>query len=160
MEAESKERELISLYNSSNPNNGYNISLGGNAKGKCAESTKQKIGDLAKRRIEIGQVVPPMLGKKHSIETKKHWSDIRKGVSPSKESIRKRETTVRASGSKNGENNGYAKPVICVETEKRYGTMSEASKDTGIDRSSIGVCCKIYSRTAGGYHWRYSVKTA
>lgn len=42
-EAERKERELIADYDSANPQNGYNIDLGGNSTGKRSESTKNKL---------------------------------------------------------------------------------------------------------------------
>lgn len=47
--------------------------------------------------------------------------------------------------------------VLCEETNTIYNSFTEASKLTGIDKSSINMCCTGYRnrRTAGGYHWRY-----
>lgn len=70
-----------------------------------------------------------MLGKKHTEETKRK-------ISEAKENIKAK--------------------VICIETQKTYNSLVEAEKDTGIDRSSIGKCCKGIVFKAGGYTWRYT----
>ena len=53
-----------------------------------------------------------------------------------------------------------SKPVICLETGKRYASVSEASKDVHIHSSGISNCCNHKPRyiTAGGYHWEYADK--
>ena len=47
------------------------------------------------------------------------------------------------------------KYVVCVETKKTYSSIADASRDTGVDVSSIIRVCKGKSLTAGGYHWQY-----
>lgn len=47
------------------------------------------------------------------------------------------------------------KPVRCIETNIVYKSQKEASRQTGIHKSSISDCCKGKRRTAGGYHWEY-----
>lgn len=54
-----------------------------------------------------------------------------------------------------GANNQRARSVICVETQKIYGSLREAFRDTGIKHSSISSACMGKSKTAGGYHWQY-----
>lgn len=44
-------------------------------------------------------------------------------------------------------------PIICVETDIKYETVSEASRKTGINRACIQRCLKD-GRRAGGYHWQ------
>lgn len=44
-------------------------------------------------------------------------------------------------------------PVRCVETLKRYESIAEAARQTGICETSIGNCIHYQQRTAGGYHW-------
>ena len=46
-----------------------------------------------------------------------------------------------------------SKPVCCVETQKRYPSIKEASIATDISSSSIAACVKGNQQTAGGYHW-------
>lgn len=44
-------------------------------------------------------------------------------------------------------------PVICIENNKLYESASSASRETGVDCSSLLKCIKGYNKTAGGYHW-------
>lgn len=43
--------------------------------------------------------------------------------------------------------------VICVETGVEYETVSEASRETKINRGNIQRCIKD-GRRAGGFHWK------
>ena len=70
-----------------------------------------------------------MLGKKHTEETKKHIAEI------------KQETC--------------GKKVMCIETKVIYPSIGEASKQTGIDKSSISRVCKGRQITAGNFHWKF-----
>ena len=45
------------------------------------------------------------------------------------------------------------RPVLCVETGDVYGTVAEAARATGANRSSICCCLGGKRRTAGGFHW-------
>lgn len=47
-----------------------------------------------------------------------------------------------------------SKPVLCVETGELYPSMTEASRQTGIDDGCISLCCNGKRKTAGGFHWR------
>lgn len=48
--------------------------------------------------------------------------------------------------------------IICIETGATFKTLSEAAKYCGLNSSSpISLCCKGKNKTAGGYHWKYSV---
>ena len=46
-----------------------------------------------------------------------------------------------------------AKPVLCVETEKAFSSMTEAEKETGFDRHFIKKSCES-GNDYKGYHWR------
>ncbi len=48
---------------------------------------------------------------------------------------------------------GSGKKVYCVETNKLYKTAKQAEKETGINRTHIGGCCRKERLTAGGFHW-------
>ena len=67
----------------------------------------------------------PMYGKKHS-----------------QESIQK---MVEAHGTK----------VYCVETDKIYDSIRDASRETGISRYSITMCCNGKKESVKSYHFRY-----
>lgn len=47
------------------------------------------------------------------------------------------------------------KPVICIETNKKYNSVKEASIDVGAFDGHISKVCKGIRNTAGGYHWKY-----
>lgn len=49
------------------------------------------------------------------------------------------------------------KPVVCVETNKKYTSVKEAEKETGIQHTNISSCAKGKRATAGGFHWGYAV---
>ena len=51
--------------------------------------------------------------------------------------------------------NKQTKSVYCYELRKSYGSIAEASRDTGASASSISACCKGKQATAGGYRWCY-----
>lgn len=48
------------------------------------------------------------------------------------------------------------KKIVCVETARHFKSITEASKETGIGRTSIGHCLAGYAKTANGFHWRYA----
>ena len=53
-------------------------------------------------------------------------------------------------------NNPSAKPVFCVELNKKFDCAKSAQEELGIDRMSIGKVCRGKRKTAGGFHWRYA----
>ena len=52
--------------------------------------------------------------------------------------------------------NPSAKPVFCVELNKKFDCAKSAQEELGIDRMSIGKACRGKRKTAGGFHWRYA----
>lgn len=46
-----------------------------------------------------------------------------------------------------------SKAIICVETNIKYNSISEASAQTGISRENIRESLKGTRSSAGGYHW-------
>lgn len=48
--------------------------------------------------------------------------------------------------------------VICIETGITYPSLAEAERQTGIDKASIGKCCRGIMYKAGSYTWRYADK--
>ena len=129
-EAEQKEIELIAFYDSTNPQKGYNLSLGGNSFGKHSEKTKQLISQKNK-------------GKVRSEEFKKRLSEAHKGKSKSEEFC-KNLSDVKSI------------PVICIETKKIYKSATVAGKELSIDNSTISKCCKGNNKEAGGFHWMFA----
>ena len=47
------------------------------------------------------------------------------------------------------------RPVRCIETNKEYPSISEASRQTGAQLSKICAVCNGYRKTTNGYHWEF-----
>lgn len=126
-----KERELIKKYKTLINENGYNADLGGDSTGVHSKETKKKISESKK-----GHIV--------SEETKNLLR-----ICMTEERKRK---MIEASINK------CSKPVICIETGIVYKSASQASRETGIEGSSISKVCQKKKRyvTAGGFHWEYA----
>lgn len=45
-------------------------------------------------------------------------------------------------------------PVLCVETDTTYSSVTEAAQETGSNAGSISNCIHGRRKTAGGYHWK------
>ena len=45
------------------------------------------------------------------------------------------------------------KPVMCLETGKKYNSISDAQRDTGIDYCNISKVCRGLQKTCRGTHW-------
>ena len=54
-----------------------------------------------------------------------------------------------------GKNNPKAKPVMCVELNRTFDTITEASKILNVPMVGISCCCHGKRNTSGGYHWRF-----
>ena len=80
---------------------------------------------------------------------KKHQSESQKGKKHHMYGKHCTEETKRKMREANG------KKVICLETEKIFGSTYEAGRELGIDQGSICKCCRGGRKTAGGFHWKY-----
>ena len=47
------------------------------------------------------------------------------------------------------------KKVVCVELNKKFDSCKEASLWLGLNRSAVCRTLKGFTKTTGGYHWRY-----
>ena len=50
---------------------------------------------------------------------------------------------------------GKCRPVICVETGKRYDSIAKAAKSINGNRRAISHAIRGFSKTSGGFHWKY-----
>lgn len=162
-EACQKETELISYFKSNDSRYGYNNSIGGECPAtgsKHTEEWKQTMSERTKGKNCY------WYGKQRSAETCKKISEAKKGK-PISEKTRiallyavknqKPETKLKISESLNGNGRAIKSKVICVETGVVYNSCVDASKKTGICRSTIGRVCNKEPKykSAGGYHWEY-----
>ena len=108
--------------------------------------------ELTKKKMSKSQK-----GKTMSEETKKKISEVNKGRKLSEETRKN-----MSKGHKNPSeetrkkiSESQKKKIYCIELNKIYNSIKEASEDLNIDGSSISKVCKGKRKTAGDYHWRY-----
>ena len=170
-EANAKEIQYISLYKSTDPEFGYNISLGGDCK-IMSDETKQVISDKAKARYK-DPTKNPMYGRKHSNEAKRkqseckvgqnnpmfgrHWTDKQKMLCGTKgkklnltdlqrEQLRER---ARYHGKRN------AKAILCIEDDMVFKSATEAASFYEVDVSTLCGAANGKQKTCRGKHFKY-----
>lgn len=169
-QAENKEIELIALWNTTNPECGYNHENGGNGKGKVTEKTKKKLAKATKDYFRTH--THPSLGTHMSEESKLKLSQSRKGIKWSSETRQKilqtkkenpyhhtKESVDKIKQSNKDNYKKWSKKVCQYNLSGEYlGTFDsirDASRSTGVNRTQISSCCHEKSLSAGGYYWRF-----
>lgn len=149
-EACQKEKELIARYNSTDPQFGYNHSLGGECPSygiRHTEEAREKMSKALKGKY-VGES-NHLYGKHFTEEHKRKIGEANKGRSSWAKGKHFSEEHRRKIGEKR------KKTVICLETMQEYCSSVEAEAATGISCKNIRACCQGASHTAGGYHWKY-----
>ena len=142
-EAESLEISLIAKHKCTSPQYGYNISNGGECKGKLTEETKRKISEIRR-----AQCTDPEFIKKLSL-AHKGIPAHNKGVPMSEEQKKK------VSLAKMGCEGHNKRKVLCVETGIIYESLAQASKMARVNMGKLCEVCRGTRKTTGGYHWQY-----
>ena len=126
-------KELNTLYP-----NGYNISIEGRTNSGAPK------GKLNHR-----------YGKKHTDETIRKMSEVKKGKKRSAETVRKmRESLTGIPNLK------LSKQVLQIDIETdeivaEFPSMAEVYRQLGFFQSTISKCCNNKQKTAYGYKWQY-----
>ena len=128
-EADRIEIGLIKLFDSTNPDKGYNITAGGEGTNGWhpSDETKKKISES-----KIGEN-NYWYGKKLSDEHKNAISIGHIGKKAKK----------------------VAQYDLDGNLIKVFDSISQAAKETGVDKASIIRCCKDKQKIAGGFMWGY-----
>ena len=174
------EKSFIHLYDSTNPDKGYNNSIGGEygslgvhpsketreklrkkatnpseeTRKKMSEARKgKKLPEYWKQHIKEGK-------SKISEETRKKLSEARKGKKLSEETKKKigqktKETHTGMKYKRHKKCTYGCKKIICLDTGHVYESITQASNETGVSIGSISQNLNGRSKTAGGYHWKY-----
>lgn len=140
------ERECIKLYESNNRLFGYNLTTGGEGASLNTE-IKSKISRKAKERNLFGKR-NPFFGKSHSKETRQKLSRVRSGKrwSPFEkhtEETKKRLSDIRRNLAKDPEFIEKMRrcqksiSIRCLDTGEVFYSIAEAARQTGIGRSIL-----------------------
>lgn len=135
------EIKYILLYDTTNSNKGYNSTKGGDGSLGTKWGSEAQIEAIKNRKSYEG-TNNPHYGKHHSEEAKEKIRQARLGSKLSAETIKKKSKPV----------NQYSLDGTFIKT---WIGASEAMKELGIDKSSIGRVCKGKKKSAGGYKWSY-----
>ena len=175
--AEAFETFFINHFNTINPKYGYNLTTGGGVC-KMSDLTKKKQSEAKKQFwVEHSGMfdgpLNPHYGKRHSEETKqllsyitlhrcddpeyrKRLSESHKGkIPPNKGVPMSEEQKRKVSLAKKGCKPSHTQPVKCIELDRVFNSMREASKETNTNHTKICMVCRGQRKTAGGYHWQY-----
>lgn len=150
------EVELIREFDTTNQDNGYNISLGGNTgNGLRGEDhpnynrpmLQEQKDKISKTRIENGVAKGennPNYGKHLSEESIKKMKDTKNNKpTEEKNEINKKISKARIEkGVAKGKNNPSAKTIICLTTKEIFYTMKDASEKYNCCDTGISMCCK------------------
>lgn len=185
-EALDMEIDQIKKYKSDTPEFGYNISHGGNYRGKCSEETKKIISAIHKGKIvseeskekmrrnhaDVKGANNPNYGRKFSEEIRKRMSLAQKGKQAGdknpmfgrnhSEEARK----IQSENRKNkcvGANNHKSRKVLQYDTKGNligsYECIRRAEEKLHLSRGCgghISSCAQGKLKTAYGYIWRYA----
>lgn len=180
-EAENKEIELISVYDSTNIEKGYNIELGGSSTGKHSELTKSKMSAGIKRAYQTPEYKRkkiekakksferPEYKKQLSERTKNLWKQDwyrEKMIFVHRNKRFSEESKAKLSNSKKGRfmggENVNARSVVQYTKEGVFvavwDSAMSASRATGANNTKICECCKGKRNAAGGFKWEYADK--
>ena len=152
------DREIFWIAQKDSFNNGYNLTAGGKSlrNRKHTEEEKRKIGDGNR-------------GKVRTLETKQKLSKAHKGKKQSPELIKKRAKACMGrvggmTGKHHSEeakrkislhNNSPTVSVICLQNNKVYKSLTEASKELNVSSPNIVKVCKGQRPHTKGYVFRY-----
>lgn len=175
-EACEKEIELIKMYDSTNPDKGYNCSSGGENSLSGVQWTDDMKSNRSKLYTGDGN---PFYGKKHSEESKEKMSKAQKGheapnkgKSPSDETLQlwskqrkgkfygTKKTMSNDEKKKSSDAHSFQKnPIVCLDENDNiiaeYDSISQASKLTGISAGNISKCCRGILKSVNGQIWKY-----
>ena len=149
------EQHLIARFNTTNPNNGYNILKGGRGRAGHAvsEETKRK----------ISQSLTGRKGHRVNAETRQRMSEAQKAVyregrrARLKDYPKEKQDSVRKALYENAMANRHSVVQFDKDGNKiaEYPSIAEASRQTNTHKSNITVCCQGKTHTAHGFIWRY-----
>lgn len=180
-ELNEREKFWINLFNASEDNNFYNIAFGGDGGDVITSlSPEKKLLALQKRketwknnntyikmslshlkyyqehpeaRVGLSDKLkkfnlehPEVAMLRSKLYTGRPWSDLQK-----------RQHLMHVA---RGKDNKNSRECICIETQERFVSATEAAEKYGGSYKVIWKCCKGQCKTAAGFHWTFCDDTA
>lgn len=171
-EAKNLEIMLISKYKTRNKLYGYNLTKGGDdgngspipfeVKEKIKQTLSKKVVQLSKKDNSLINTYDSLINTYDSlIDAEKQTGISSKHISRCCLKQRKSTKGYHWMFYEDYLNNGFnigdtqTKKVICVEKNKIFNSIKEASDFIGVSPASVCNCCKGKTKTSGGYTWNY-----
>lgn len=160
-----EEQRLICMYDSTNPERGYNLTSGGEHykpneewKARLSKSNKQYYREHPEARKRIsesqkGRVNSEASNKKRSDAMKRYFLEHPEQREQRGLSFRGKKRSAefsRALGERK------SKQIICIETGKIYKSLTEASKAIGASRTGITNMLHGRAKTCKGYTFAFA----
>jgi group I intron endonuclease len=153
-ELKNKETYFIIFFNSNNRKFGYNLTTGGE-QSNFNKEVCDKISKKAKER-NLNGIRNPFFGKTHSAETKKHWSNVRKGIVNNPNFKNHTETTKLKLSDiaiekwkdplyKENMSKKHSKPIRCIENGIVYSSIKNAAAELQI--GIYGIKNQLHGRS-------------
>ena len=155
-ELDIKEKCWIKIYNSTNPNYGYNKADGGNMGGSPSIETRKKLSKSLKGVNKGKNPFDKMTEEEKKIRSYK-WH---KTMEDKSEEEKQRLRNIKSKNAKGKNNpmygvhlcrdkNGSAKKVICLTTNKVFNCILDACDYYNCDKHRIINCCKKKTKHGG-----------
>ena len=150
------EIKLISYYNTTNRKYGYNLTTGGDSPNFTISSRLK----MSKNSNKFG-VNNPFYGQKHTEDTKQKIKSKLKKENSYKPKTKKPKLSLAKMGNKNpmygklGIDNFKSIDIYCIELNKIFHGIHEASRQLQISASKICAVCKGRRLSTHGLHFRY-----
>jgi group I intron endonuclease len=146
-QAAAREVELIAKHKSADRKFGYNTDLGGFAPGRISDETRAKLSaNISGDKNPTRRYGHPMLGKRHSEESKARMSAAAKARTNRVCTPETRSKLQKAQ---------KKRPVINLDTGEVFESVHAAGRFLGKDPSHVSGACKGKKKIAYGYHWAY-----
>lgn len=111
---------------------------------------KKAIGSISDETFEMIAMDYDIVHLKHSEESRKKMSKVRKGMKHSEEEKRK-----ISEAHKGRKPTWRMKRVLCIETGEIFESTRDVERKTGIDNGNVSKACLGKLKTAGGLHWKF-----
>ena len=155
-ELDEKEIYYMNLYNTMNREYGYNLKSGGQMTNQLSEEVRNKISESNKKVYENSD-----LRKTRSIDALNQWAnpEIKKKIMGENNGMygkhHSEESRRKMSENKKGKPSKRKIPVLCVELNRVFQSMTDAANEIGCIASGISNVCRGKQKTCAGYHWQF-----